>query len=270
MPVLDTLDQDLLQYFPECIAFIEAAKRDSGSLLIHCHAGQSRSVTVVAAYLMHRDKIGMREALARIQNVRKVQPNDNFLQQLKLFEECDCQIADDNVQYRRWKFEHMFKGHSKTSDPLMTSVTANGLTTYQETDSSSRYTQIRCKKCRFILASENHIIHHEPKSQPAVQPESQQSSLIAATCAHFFLEPIRWMKPELDKGQLDGRFTCPNLKCNAKIGSYAWQGSTCSCLRWVLPALCIQRSKVDELKSKTPVKMLPPKNNDRDQKVKAR
>lgn len=206
---------------------------------------------------MQRDKSSVLAALDRIERVRRVQPNENFMNQLRIYNACDYNIANDSVLYRRWKFESMFQALPIDNADGPVSMTANGPTTYQETDSSSRYTQIRCKKCRFVLASENHIIQHEPKIQNVAQPESQQSSLIPPSCAHFFLEPIRWMKTELDRGEVDGRFSCPNPKCGAKIGSYAWQGMTCSCRRWVLPALCIQRSKVDELKSRTPAKVTP-------------
>lgn len=206
---------------------------------------------------MQRDKSSVLAALDRIERVRRVQPNENFMNQLRIYNACDYNIANDSVVYRRWKFESMFQALPIDNADGPVSMTANGPTTYQETDSSSRYTQIRCKKCRFVLASENHIIQHEPKIQNVAQPESQQSSLIPPSCAHFFLEPIRWMKTELDRGEVDGRFSCPNPKCGAKIGSYAWQGMTCSCRRWVLPALCIQRSKVDELKSRTPAKVTP-------------
>ncbi|CCG82627.1 Tyrosine-protein phosphatase yvh1 [Taphrina deformans PYCC 5710] len=256
IPALDTGDQNLLQYFSECVKFIDEARSANGRLLIHCHAGQSRSVTILAAYLMQRDRIGVRSALDKIRAIREVQPNDNFMNQLRLFKDCDYQLTEDNVQYRRWKFETMHKDKSAQSGTSTSEEQVPQHPDYQENDLDTKYTQIRCKKCRYVLASEKHIIAHEPKVTTE-QPESQQSSLLPASCAHFFLEPIRWMKSELDKGQVDGRFTCPSARCGAKIGSYAWQGTTCSCRRWVLPALCIQRSKVDEMKSKTPAKVEP-------------
>lgn len=59
------------------------------------------------------------------------------------------------------------------------------------------------------------------------------------------MEPALWMKTELEKGQLDGKFNCP--KCQAKVGSYSWQGSKCSCGKWVTPAIELQRARVDEV-----------------------
>lgn len=269
---LDTSDQNMLQYMTDCNAFIDSAAAEGGKTLIHCHAGQSRSVTILAAYLMQRDRVGLRTALERIRLVRRVEPNENFMNQLRLYSDCDYKVSEDNVQYRRWKFETMHRARPILSSKELQGTDATqrtdgdagggsgGVTKYQDNDPSPKYTQIRCKKCRYVLASENHIILHEPKVV-SEQPESQQSSLSPSSCAHFFLEPIRWMKTELDRGELDGRFSCPNLRCGAKIGSYAWQGTTCSCRRWVLPALCIQRAKVDEMKSKTPAKVAPARSS---------
>ena len=36
---------------------------------------------------------------------------------------------------------------------------------------------------------------------------------------------------------------CP--KCDAKIGSFDWAGSMCSCGAWVTPAIHVAKSKVD-------------------------
>ena len=216
---------------------------------MHCHAGQSRSATVVAAFLMQRDQLSVNDALRKIRLVRDMQPNPGFMDQLQIYKDCEYTITESNPLYRRYKFAKF--GLDK-SGPV-----------YVDNDApSTRYTQIRCKKCRFVLASEQHIIQHEPKQSTTFTSyehslEVSSTSLIPATCAHFFLDPIRWMKTELEKGELEGRFICPGPRCGSKIGSYKWHGMTCSCHTWVLPALCIQRSKVDELRSKTPAKVEP-------------
>ncbi|KAG5519395.1 hypothetical protein PMAC_002022 [Pneumocystis sp. 'macacae'] len=61
------------------------------------------------------------------------------------------------------------------------------------------------------------------------------------------LKPLIWMKKELDNGNIEGKFTCP--KCNSRIGKYAWQGMTCSCKKWITPALSVQKGKIDIVKS---------------------
>lgn len=59
------------------------------------------------------------------------------------------------------------------------------------------------------------------------------------------------MRPELEQGILTGRLECPNAKCGAQIGRYAWQGMKCSCGVWVCPAFSLQKSRVDEMVKKS-------------------
>lgn len=56
-------------------------------MLIHCHAGVSRSATILAAYLIHKKQITADEAVKIIQEKRKrAKPNDAFMKQLKEYE----------------------------------------------------------------------------------------------------------------------------------------------------------------------------------------
>jgi dual specificity phosphatase 12 len=58
------------------------------------------------------------------------------------------------------------------------------------------------------------------------------------------------MRPELEQGVLAGRLECPNPKCGAQLGRYAWQGMRCSCGVWVCPAFSLQKGRVDEVTKK--------------------
>jgi len=66
-------------------------------------------------------------------------------------------------------------------------------------------------------------------------------------CSGYFVEPMKWMEPFLNEGQMAGKIVCPNSKCGAKLGNYDWAGVRCSCKEWVVPGFCIHRSKVDEV-----------------------
>lgn len=48
-----------------------------------------------------------------------------------------------------------------------------------------------------------------------------------------------------DDAPLSGRLTCPNPKCEANVGKFAWQGLQCSCGKWVVPAIGVARARVD-------------------------
>ena len=83
----------------------------------------------------------------------------------------------------------------------------------------------------------------KPAQPPAPQPAAP------TPCSHHFVEPLSWMKPELDRRQIEGKLDCP--KCKAKkVGTYAWKGMMCSCGEWVVPGFSLARSKVDEAKAR--------------------
>ncbi|KAL5512331.1 hypothetical protein ACEPAG_3323 [Sanghuangporus baumii] len=71
--------------------------------------------------------------------------------------------------------------------------------------------------------------------------------LVNPNCSGYFVEPMRWMEPFLESGDLGGKIICPNKKCGAKLGNYDWAGVCCSCKEWVTPGFCIHKSKVDEI-----------------------
>ncbi|GAO48472.1 phosphatases II [Saitoella complicata NRRL Y-17804] len=138
--------------------------------------------------------------------------------------------------------------------PTMSSPSASA-TTRQTKD-----VELRCKKCSHSIAQRKHIILHTPEKHFSTRRYSPQSftpqSVLPTQCGLYFLDPIIWMKPELDKGEIEGKFGCP--KCGSKIGNYAWQGMTCSCGEWITPGLAVQRGRVDEVPRRGQV-MLPPR-----------
>ncbi|KAG5912795.1 hypothetical protein E4U42_001825, partial [Claviceps africana] len=93
--------------------------------------------------------------------------------------------------------------------------------------------------CRRVLATAPFIQQH-------VAAASSRSLGPGQPCPHYFVEPLSWMRRELEKGQLHGRLGCPNERCGAAVGRYDWKGIRCACGGWVTPGLSLQRARVDE------------------------
>lgn len=244
-------------------------------------AGKSRSATIVAAYLMQRLNIGVAEALEMIQKVRDVDPNTGFREQLQVYLDCNFVPDKSKAAYRHWRLRQetqLQKGTPSGLSGLIEGVTGK----YGKPDNVNYVTasavvpdpsgtpviDLRCKKCRYsvpevtayrrrVLASSASFLIHKPPeelymhqkssyAQVASTPRAQVDSILAAQCAHFFLEPQDWMQSSIDQGELDGKLECP--KCSSKVGGYAWQGMKCSCGMWVTPCFSLGKSKVDEVR----------------------
>ena len=81
--VADALTTNIIKHFGECLRFIEGDDK----ILIHCIAGQSRSATIVIAFIMWKQKMSFEEAFNLVNGKRKMaNPNYGFIAQLKIFE----------------------------------------------------------------------------------------------------------------------------------------------------------------------------------------
>lgn len=280
IPIDDNMNTDVLQYFNETNRFIDSClfpdeieydpkkvdfrkKPQKGAIYIHCQAGVSRSVTFAVAYLMYRYGFNLKTALHAVKRKRSVaEPNENFMEQLKLYEAMGSNVVDpENKEYKQWKLQNSIK-----IDPLGADIMAqNEMFRSEEAQTqeiaklsekeAKEVSAIRCKKCRFRLAFSTSFLEHEPPSKESMEghfikraagsrriidiQESQDH------CSHYFVEPLEWMKKELQKQELEGKFMCPH--CDSKVGGYNWKGSRCSCGKWMIPAIHLQTAKVDHV-----------------------
>ncbi|KAL4656791.1 dual specificity protein phosphatase 6-like [Arapaima gigas] len=106
IPISDHWSQNLSQFFPEAISFIDEARGQKCGVLVHCLAGISRSVTVTVAYLMQKLNLSMNDAYDIVKMKKSnISPNFNFMGQLLDFERtlgisspCDNHVAPSNSQ----------------------------------------------------------------------------------------------------------------------------------------------------------------------------
>lgn len=289
----DTTEEPIIKVFPETNAFIEDAVSKNEGVLVHCIAGISRSTTCVCAYLMWKNKWTDEQALEYVKSKRSVaNPNESFLEQLKVYYQCGYEVSPAKKPYREWllKFQatefhpglepsdisytnadmpamvltwrHVAPHITKTpvlkvlvnGSPLAvtervqsiqgqvefvlqnnTKLPVSASDLQQVLDKLAvRKVALRCKNCSTTVASSGSFIAH-------VKGHEGQ-------CQHFLLEPVEWMRHELEKGDLEGKLFCPN--CNYKLGAYSWKGVKCSCGAWVAPSFRLQKSRVDEMASK--------------------
>ncbi|XP_068687513.1 dual specificity protein phosphatase 10-like [Montipora foliosa] len=85
--VNDSSQEDIEQHFDEAIQFIDKARDQGSGVLVHCHAGVSRSATVTVAYIMRKQGMCLGDAYKFVKDLRPViSPNLNFMGQLLKYE----------------------------------------------------------------------------------------------------------------------------------------------------------------------------------------
>jgi protein-tyrosine phosphatase/Leucine-rich repeat (LRR) protein len=94
LSALDSDDQDMSQYFDMAHDMINKALQESSGILVHCIAGQSRSVCLVLSYLMKYHNMSFNDAMDYVKTRRHTaQPNMSFQIQLMEYE---AQLTQDN------------------------------------------------------------------------------------------------------------------------------------------------------------------------------
>ena len=168
----DEAETDLLSRLPECIDFVVRGVA-AGGILIHCHAGISRSATVLMAYVMATEQLDCPSAFRRIKSIyRPAKPNAGFVAQLKLFWSMGCRLDPENPEYRLYRLRHLTEGvtaaaaarlDTASSSTAGTSGRAHGVVGADPSmEPVPGHMDIRCRKCRRLLARDTQLLYHSP------------------------------------------------------------------------------------------------------------
>ncbi|XP_019084391.1 PREDICTED: probable inactive dual specificity protein phosphatase-like At4g18593 [Camelina sativa] len=109
----------------------------------------------------------------------------------------------------------------------------------------------QCKKCRRVLLCQEQVIEHTPGEADSefddmfknMFGEVNKNPGEVNQCTSIFVEPLSWMNEAMEDDVSEGKLLCP--KCQAKVGSFDWSGSYCSCGSKIVPAFQLQMSSVD-------------------------
>jgi hypothetical protein len=84
IPLQDKLDQNIIDIFPNVIDQVKELNDEGLKIYIHCHAGISRSASLVIYYLIKYYNMDFEEAFKYVREKRVcIQPNPSFVEQLK-------------------------------------------------------------------------------------------------------------------------------------------------------------------------------------------
>ena len=83
----DVPEQNIKAALDKSYRYIDTALNNNQAVLVHCHAGISRSSSVVINYIMRKYNISFKGSMAFVKNSRSiVDPNEGFVKQLKKVE----------------------------------------------------------------------------------------------------------------------------------------------------------------------------------------
>eukprot|EP01090_Pellita_catalonica_P001480 TRINITY_DN11229_c0_g1_i1.p1 TRINITY_DN11229_c0_g1~~TRINITY_DN11229_c0_g1_i1.p1 ORF type:complete len:217 (+),score=2.61 TRINITY_DN11229_c0_g1_i1:340-990(+) len=206
------------------------------------------------------------EALSFVKSKREViEPNPGFKLQLLTYEHILSKSTSriGRIWIRRYQIEK-FCQHIGTTKPCTLNKKCKELEAYlfNQAEDQHKIGMLTCAKCRARLFSKSNLntfAHRTGISPQSVLLRSEQvlhqhasqsnSNDDARECAFVFTEPTTWMDVvSRDEFQNtialtpSGKIRC--YKCKSQIGRWDWEGLTCSCSAFILPAFRITRKAV--------------------------
>ncbi|CAE6086256.1 unnamed protein product [Arabidopsis arenosa] len=235
--------ENLLDLIDICLDFIDAGRKEKG-VLVHCFAGQSRSASIERT-----EKLSSEEALVSLRQRAQASPNPGFLKQLDLFERMNFKVDRSSPIYKYFRLKALGYLYSKDKKFDRLKLRADPGISNERSSRSSTY---ECKKCKRVLLFQEQVIDHTPGEADS-EFDDMFKNMIGEVhknpgdhqnqCTSIFVEPLSWMNSAMENDVSEGKLSCP--KCQAKVGSFDWSGSYCSCGSKIVPAFQLQMNRVD-------------------------
>lgn len=245
----DSPDASLLSMLQSALRFaVQECDPPRKNVLIHCFAGQSRSVAVVLALVLAKFSFSTVEAALDFirASYPRANPSVNFRRQLTSFavglrDTCKSRTYSGSLGYfqlalqftfpnisRSWP-PHFSRGRSlllqealhllatkrdlllrfRTRQPKEFSVWTHPQPSHGSDDASTDQLEARCRSCRHaVIATSAHVISGNVFRDSTVQVFIPRNMFEKLLSADPFLEQKR------------GRLRC--CRCDSKVGSYEW------------------------------------------------
>ncbi|XP_023555624.1 dual specificity protein phosphatase 12 isoform X3 [Octodon degus] len=217
---------------------------------VYSHAGVSRSVAIVTAFVMKTDQLTFEKAYEILQALKpEAKMNEGFEWQLKLYQAMGYEVDTSSAIYKQYRLQKVTEKYPELQNLPQELFAVDPTTISQGMKDEVLY---KCRKCRRSLFRSSSILAHHEGSGPVAFAHKRTALSLSlspgsqAQCTSYFIEPVQWMAAAL-LGVMDGQLLCP--KCSAKLGSFNWYGEQCSCGRWITPAFQVHKNRVDEMKT---------------------
>lgn len=117
--IIDDYKENILQYFDSTCKFIN--ENIKNKVLVHCNAGQSRSASIVIAYLMKYENMTLTKALEYVKNKKSdIGPNIGFFKQLIEYE--NNLFETNTITYQEYTEKYIKNVFPDISDNILKKI----------------------------------------------------------------------------------------------------------------------------------------------------
>ncbi|XP_048213692.1 dual specificity protein phosphatase 12 isoform X3 [Perognathus longimembris pacificus] len=160
VPALDKPETDLLSHLDRCVAFIGQARAEGRAVLVHCHAGVSRSVAVMTAFMMKTDQLTFEKAYENLQTIKpEAKMNEGFEWQLKLYQAMGYEVDTSSAIYKQYRLQKVTEKYPELQNLPQELFAVDPTTISQGLKDEVLY---KCRKCSFF--AQNAVLNWVPST----------------------------------------------------------------------------------------------------------